>query len=220
MHRSRPRGFAALLVIAGSFATTAQGSEGDIVVPPTAWRVVERESGSVNYYKVTREEGRTFVRARYRPPLDTMVLGWQAPESAKKTARRLSWEWRARTLPSGGNDCVKGKGDSAAAVYVTWKRGLKHYTLKYVWSGAGEKGSCRRKRNPFVAEDAIVLRAGPPVDVWQRVELDLRAEFLDHFEGGNRKASVPDFVGIGIITDGDQTRSESAADYGSFTLSR
>jgi hypothetical protein len=29
---------------------------------------------------------------------------------------------------------------------------------------------------------------------------------------------VPDFIGVGLMTDGDQTRSESAADYGDFTV--
>jgi hypothetical protein len=218
--RGTRTGRLALLLAFAVYARGAEAGESSIVIHPTQWRVLERESGPVNYYEVVNEEGTAFVRARYRPPLKTVVLGWQAPDSARKTARRVHWDWRARTLPAGGNDCVKGKGDSAAAVYVTWKRGLKYYTLKYLWSGAGEKGHCRRKRNPFVAEDAVVLRAGPPLDVWQRVDLDLRAEFRKHFEGGDPRASVPDFVGLGIITDGDQTNSASAADYGSFVVSR
>lgn len=218
--RGSPRLLTALAAAAVCLLGRADAAPSDIVIPPSAWRVVKRESGSVNYYSVAREEEHTFLRARYRPPLKTVVLGWKTPDSAKKTARRLRWDWRARELPVGGNDCVDGKGDSAAAVYVTWKRGLKYYVLKYVWSGAGPKGHCRKKRNPFVAEDAVVVHVGPPLGVWHRVELDLRAEFRTHFEGGDPQASVPDLVGVGLFTDGDQTKSESAADYGSFTLSR
>lgn len=207
------------LALAACMTGSASASARDLVIPPTSWRVVQSESGSVNYYTVAEEGGVRFLRARYRPPLETVVLGWQAPDSVRQGAHRLRWDWRARQLPAGGNDCVKGKGDSAAGVYVTWKRGLKYYTLKYVWSGAGEKGGCRRKRSPFVAEDAVVVRAGPPLDVWHTVDLDLRWEFQRHFSDGDRSASVPDFVGVGLLTDGDQTKSESAADYGSFTLS-
>jgi hypothetical protein len=63
------------------------------------------------------------------------------------------------------------------------------------------------------------LRSGGPVGVWQNEEIDLRADFRKHFENGDTSASVPDFVGVGIMTDGDQTMSESSADFGTFTLS-
>jgi hypothetical protein len=173
----------------------------------------------VNYYSVGREGGVSFVRSRYRPPLKTVVLGWQTPDASRSRARKLKWSWRARTLPVGGNECAPGKGDSAAVVYATWKRGLRYYTLKYVWTAIGKKGAvCDSKRNPFVAQDTVVLRAGPPLDSWQTEEIDLRADFRKHFEDGDPSADVPDFVGVGIMTDGDQTRSESSADFGTFTL--
>jgi hypothetical protein len=31
---------------------------------------------------------------------------------------------------------------------------------------------------------------------------------------------VPDFMGVGIMSDGDQTRSDSSADYADFVLDR
>ena len=49
-------------------------------------------------------------------------------------------------------------------------------------------------------------------------EIDPSAEFRAHFEGGNTNADVPDFVGLGIMSDGDQTKSISAADYAAFAL--
>src|SRR5687768_11312316 len=90
-------------------------------IEPSAWRVVESESGPVNYYSIVREGGASFVRSQYRPPLKTVVMGWQTPDVDRSRARKLKWTWRARTLPTGGNECVSGKGDSAAVVYVTWK---------------------------------------------------------------------------------------------------
>ena len=44
-------------------------------------------------------------------------------------------------------------------------------------------------------------------------QIDPSAEFRAHFEG-----DVPDFVGVGLMSDGDQTRSISAADYSGFVL--
>ena len=107
----------------------------------------------------------------------------------------------------------------AAVVYLTWKRGLRYYTLKYVWSAVGTKGrTCDSKRNPFVAQDTIILESGGPLGSWRTEDIDLAAQFRAHFEHGDAKAEVPDFVGIGLMTDGDQTGSPSAADFGSFTL--
>ena len=133
----------------------------------------------------------------------------------------LRWRWRAQALPTGGNECVRGKEDSAADVYLTWRRGLRWYTLKYVWSTSGAVGSiCDCKRNLFVAQDAVVLESGGPTNVWKDEVVDLKAEFRRHFDGGDPHGSVPDFVGIGIMTDGDQTGSDSAADYAGFILTR
>jgi hypothetical protein len=208
-----------LLIFAVSTLLVPAAAEPSLMIEPETWQVVESESGPVNYYSVVREGRKSFVRSRYRPPLETVVLGWQAPDASRSRARLLKWSWRARTLPAGGNECAAGKGDSAAVVYATWKRGLRYYTLKYVWTALGKKGAvCDSKRNPFVAQDTVVLRAGPPLDSWQTEEIDLRAEFRKHFEGGDASAAVPDFVGVGIMTDGDQTGSASSADFGTFTL--
>lgn len=207
-----------LLVTALAMLLGTASAQTSRTIEPSAWRVVESESGPVNYYSVVREGETSFVRSQYRPPLETVVMGWQTPDADRSRARKLKWTWRARTLPVGGDECVSGKGDSAAVVYVTWKRTLRYYTLKYVWTTLSKKGAvCDSKRNPFVAQDTVVLRRGP-LDGWQTEEIDLRASFRKHFADGDSSADVPDFVGVGIMSDGDQTRSESSADFGHFVL--
>jgi len=212
----------ALWALVGPFCvTSAAAAEAALSIEPATWRVVKSESGPVNYYKVVSDGGSGFVRSRYVPPLKTVVLGWQTPEADRQRVKALKWTWRARVLPKGGDECRKGSGDSAAVVYVTWKRGLRYYTLKYVWASSGAKGSvCARKRNPFVAQDTVILEVGPPLDAWRTVELDLAREFRKHFAEGEPDAEVPDFVGIGIMSDGDQTASESSADFGTFVVVR
>ena len=198
-------------------ANAAHADTKDLVVGARAWRIIPRESGPVNYYKVVDDPSGAYVHAEYEPGMKTSVLGVQIGDADKHNMKKLRWTWRAVTLPNGGDECAKGKGDSAAVVYVTWKRGLRYHTLKYVWSAVGAKGStCDRKRNPFVAQDTIVLESGAPLGQWRTEEIDLAAEYRRHF--GDEE--VPDLVGVGIMTDGDQTHSASAADYGTFTLVR
>jgi hypothetical protein len=125
------------------------------------------------------------------------------------------------TLPNGGDECADGREDSAAVVYVTWRRGLRWYSIKYVWSAVGTKGrTCARKRSPFVAQDTVIVDSGAPLNTWKTVEIDTKAEFRAHFADGDQNAEVPDLLGIGIMSDGDQTKSESAADYGQFVITR
>lgn len=212
----------AVCAATSAFATELGAAEPALVVDARAWRIVESESGPVNYYSVVKEAGQVFVRSRYVPPAKSALLGWQVPERDRKRLKTARWSWRARTVPKGADECTPGKGDSAAVVYLTWKRGLRYYSLKYVWSaGAVPLGSvCARKRNPFVAQDTIIKAAGPPRGAWETVHVDLDAAFRRHFEDGDPKADVPSFVGIGIMSDGDQTKSESSADFGTFTLTR
>ncbi|MGC4119249.1 MAG: DUF3047 domain-containing protein [Myxococcales bacterium] len=192
-----------------------------VTIDPTNLTVIKRESGPVNYYSVVAStgDGGSFVRSEYKPPYPTAVLGYQVPDELRKSISGIRWKWRALVLPIGGNECTKGKEDSAATIYLTWKRGLRWYTLKYCWSAVGPKGAvCDQRRNPFVAQDTTILESGGPLDEWKSVRIDLDAEFRKHFADGNPKASVPDFGGFGIMSDGDQTQSLSSADFAGFEL--
>ena len=199
--------------------TSPAASAREVDLDASQWRVVARDSGPDRYYAQASEAGVSFLRAHYRPPMKTTVLGWQLPDEVRATAHTLRWKWRTEALPTGGDQCAEGKGDSAANVYVTWKRGLRWYTLKYVWSTLGGKGTiCDRKRNLFLAQDTIVLESGGPTDQWTSEAIDLKSAFRIHFEDGKADADVPDLVGLGVMSDGDQTHSESAADYAAFAV--
>jgi hypothetical protein len=179
-----------------------------------SFRVLESYSGPVSYYKIVEDPAQPFIRAVYRPPLETVTIGAEVPDALRQRTKRVRWKWRAQVLPKGGNECKGGFGDSAAVVYVSWKRGLKWYSIKYVWSSDGPKGAvCDQKRNLFVVQDTVILESGGTTNVWKEEPIDPSAEFRAHFQD-----HVPDFIGIGIMSDGDQTNSISAADYAGFTL--
>ena len=211
---------ASVLTVALCSAPEASAND-DIVIDATAWRVVKSESGPVDYYTVQSDGGTSFVHSHYVPPMKTTVLGYQVPDADRQRVRKVRWSWRAVTLPNGGNECSSKSADSSAVVYVSWKRGLRYYTLKYVWSPVGTKGAvCDSRRNPFVAQDTVIVESGGPTGVWKNVEIDLAEHFRHHFAHDDPTASVPDFVGLGIMSDGDQTNSESSADFGTFRLVR
>ncbi len=96
--RAHPTVFLPLLGGLLLAATPAASADSGLVIDAHAWRVVARESGPVNYYRVTTESCTAFVRSRYLPPLKTTVLGWQVPDADRAKARRLKWSWRAQAL--------------------------------------------------------------------------------------------------------------------------
>lgn len=205
--------------LAASPASSANAAS-DLTVPARAFQVIARESGPVNYYRVVSDASGDFVRGAYEPGLKTTVVGWQLPEAERRNVKTLRWRWRAVTLPEGGDGCTKGKRDSAATLYVSWKRGMRWFVIKYVWTATGQKGAtCDTKRNPFVAQDTTVLETGEPL-AWRMESIDLAQEFRKHFAGGDETAEVPELQGIGLMTDGDDTRSTSVGDYAGFTFTR
>jgi Protein of unknown function (DUF3047) len=184
-----------------------------------SFRVIARDSGPVNYYSLVDQPPWPYIHAAYRPPYETTVLGYAFPEQLRGSVASVRWKWRAVILPRGGNECVDGEGDSAAVVYVTWRRTLRWYSVKYVWSSVGPKGAtCDRKRNPFRAQDTVIVESGGPLEEWRTVVITPDVEFRNHFEGGDPGASVPDLIGVGIMSDGDQTGSVSEADYADFVI--
>jgi hypothetical protein len=191
-----------------------------IHAPVEKWRLVESESGPVNYYTLLRDADRPFIRGAYQPPNKKAVFGFEVPEKSRERVQRLEWKWRAIQLPQMADECSPKKGDSPAVLYVTWRRTLRWYSLKYVWSASRPVGTvCDRRRNPFVAQDTVVLRSGGPLGVWKQESLDLAREFRAHFEDGDPNADVPPLIGLGVMTDGDQTKSPSTGDYADFVFS-
>ncbi len=185
-----------------------------------AFRPVEGpSSGPEVYYRVVDEpRDGAVLRGAYEPGLQSVTMGVDVPRHLRR-ARLVRWAWRARIVPERGDECAPGRGDSAASVSLAFRRGMKWYILKYVWSGTSPAGAiCDRKRSLLLARDTIVLETRDAQETWVTEEIDVRRAFLEHFVAGDPDGDVPDLVGIGIMTDGDQTSSRSAADWARFEV--
>jgi hypothetical protein len=77
---------------------------------------------------------------------------------------------------------------------------------------------CDQKRRLLLVRDTVVLESGGKPETWLTEVVDVRQAFIDHFAKGDPRADVPDLVGIGVMTDGDQTRSSSGADWADFEI--
>jgi hypothetical protein len=178
------------------------------------------ESLAPDYYALRKDPQGTYVHADYLPGSVPIKRGFEVPAGHGRDHHRLRWRWRALIFPVDGDECDASRRDSAASVYVLWRRGLRTYGLKYAWSTVGKLGAiCDRWDNPIVRGETVVLRTGEPRGKWLNEDLDLDLEFRMHFEGGDPHAAVPELIGIAILSDGDQTHSHASADFGSLVLS-
>jgi hypothetical protein len=99
------------------------------------------ESGHRGYYSLRTDVRGQYLHAEYRLGDAATKQALVLADADKVGPHRLSWRWRALVLPAGGNDCDPSKTDSAASVYVAWRRGLRWYGLKYSWSTLAPVGS-------------------------------------------------------------------------------
>jgi len=179
--------------------------------------VVKQSSGKDDYYSFQSGPEGTYLAARYRPPFDTMVRGIEAPQRYRRTLAGIRWRWRVVTFPKGADDCDPKVGDAAGGVFATFKAGLKVMVIKYVWNTVGPAGrSCELANNMFFAKREVVLRSGGATGVWHTETVDPRQDFVRYF--GGKLEDVPEFVALGVLTDGDATNSRSEADYAGFVL--
>ena len=126
----------------------------------------------------------------------------------------LSWKWKAVQLPPEGRETEKKKNDSSAGIYVAFKSGLFFKALKYVWSTSLPKGTVTS--SPYNSSvKIIVLESGKENEgKWVSERVDIKGDVGRYFSGG-----LSEIIGIGIMTDSDNTKSIAEAYYADLRLS-
>jgi hypothetical protein len=183
------------------------------------WKVLSLFSGRINYYYFAEEDGKKIIRAKYFPPIKSTVLYTKLKRHMQ--ASKAGWRWRAVRFPEGADETVNSKNDSVAGVYVYFKRPVRQFVLKYIWSSKLRKGWDHEsgKSTYFNRMHAIVLEGPPPATgEWKTETVDLETDFRRFFQWKER--DVPPVYGIGILTDGDDTKTASEADYADFWVGK
>ena len=151
----------------------------------------------------------------------------------------LRWKWRVHVFPTGSQEDVQYLNDSAASVYVYFLRHIgSPKIINYIWSRTLTPGKVFK--NPSWNDDFPtyfkIVRSGPgPKDqkggLWVEEEVNIYQDFIDIYvkenpdlyyrmtESGQKVLDLPPILGIGILTDANNTRSEAKGDYDDFVRS-
>jgi len=177
---------------------------------PSGWRARDDEEG-VKVYSVQAENQKKFLRA------DARGLSVQISYEKKWDMGDypiMRWQWRAVIFPEGSNEQVKKGNDSVLGVYVVLS-GLPFVkALKYIWSDTLPVSTAFNSPYSSGAK-MIVIRSGRgQANEWITEERDVLSDY-QHFFGNDKH---PKAIGIGILTDADNTKSRAVGDYSEIAI--
>jgi hypothetical protein len=201
---------------------------------PPDWQAVDLQRGATLWSIVADPEVGACLRGESAGEASglQLVLGGDAAD-----ARRLHWTWRSEG-PVEGSDLRRQEADDAPArVTVSfdfeppglsrWDR-LRHglarrrlgsavpgAALSYVWGNAEAVDSVFEGAYTSRVRVVVLRNADDPRDMWVGEERDLEADFRRAFGG-----EMPAVIGIGLLTDADDTGGRAAACYGDLVLLR
>jgi hypothetical protein len=191
-------------------------SDSNVMKGPFAlgWEDGNLRSGFRDYVVCAENPGQVVLKARYLPGTSGTTffkkVTWDVAANPI-----IQWKWRVHQWPPGAKTDVDSKRDAAASVYVTLKDGYKGLVIKYIWSEQEPLGTQykRGRWNPMGSLVGEVVRSGGPVGEWVTERRNLIEDFERLYK---RKHKGLAGGGIGVMSDGDQTKSQPEADYADF----
>jgi hypothetical protein len=210
------RAYLVAVALAGAAPAAAAAGREAWLEPGPRWSVVGPFSRGHSYYSIVDELGTPVIHARYEPPASTVILGAKLDHPAH--FEHLTWRWRVLRFPVNADERVEGRSDNAASVYVTFVSTFKKHVIKYVWSTAYAAGTHWDPHDSSIfSELHIVVREGPPPTTgeWREETVALREDYHRCF-GGDPNDEPPPVGGLGVLSDGDGTKSPVEAEYAAF----
>ncbi len=133
--------------------------------------------------------------------------------------QKLTWSWKAPTLPTGGSALDDRKNDQVLQLYLAFPKKGGYNILGYVWDNEQPQPSAnfiaRQYTVPLYGQIdlvTIVVRRGAS-EKWVEETRNVTEDYHEHFEG-----PAPTLHAIGIWCDSDHTRSYSEGYIGPLKL--
>ena len=211
----------------GLFSTGAPGGL------PKGWsKVPINDSKTPTDYALVRDGDAVVLHAQAKSAA-SMFMRDQAIDFTKTPIVR--WRWKLGKLPTGADNSVAGKEDSAARLVFSFDgdRGslplfvrtkmsvadslsgqvMPYSTLMYVTSSVAPVG--QRIPNPNISrvQMYVASKAEDALGHWVSVERDVEADYKAAFGESPKK-----LLAYGVLTDTDNTASEAEAWYGDVTF--
>ena len=232
-------GFVLLLFMSAGGLLAGELRVGDFadLVPadglPEAWQPMTfRNMNRHTQYTLMRDQDRTVIRAHSQNTASGLIRHLQVDPAEYPLIR---WHWKIERVLEKGDLATKQGDDYAARIYVAfafdpetagWWERMRHRSarlfadqavpgtaLNYIWANKAPANTIAP--NPYAPEAMmIVLQSGnAAAGRWITETRDIAADYRRAFD-----RPPPPIIGIGLMTDTDNTGEETTAYYGDITL--
>jgi len=176
---------------------------------PVGWTWRDGDKDKEKPYRVREVDGNRYLEATDEG--QSVILGrkirWNLDEYPY-----ISFRVRVNEIPEGGDERYGEKVDSAAGIYVTYKKkmlGKIPESVKFVWSSTLAVGSATIREGIGRPWQVVFGSGEDGLGEWHTYVFDLRDAYKKTFRGspGHRPE------GIGILSDANSTHSKAYADY-------
>ena len=134
----------------------------------------------------------------------------------------LNWKWRAHVLPRDGNEFEKNTCDITASIYAVVRLSRwRPQSIKFTWSTTlkeGEYGTSPFSFWPARSDIKVVESGDANLGRWVNEKINLLEEYKKLYNKKNVKSI--EIKAISIMTDSDNTKSSSSADYDDLFFSK
>ena len=180
---------------------------------PGRWREVEVKGKTV--YIVEEQEREHVLKASSRSSASILLAPVRIDP---KDAPWLSWRWRVDQVAEGESLAHKRGSDASARVYVYFETpGLlwQKRNVDYVWSAKLPVDSMLPSAFSRSSMMIVAESGAKQLGRWHQVVRNVREDYQRCF-----RDAPPLIIGIGVMTDTDNTRSEAVAYYDDLMLTR
>jgi hypothetical protein len=196
------------------------------------WRVTPQKNKT--QYTLKNYQGRTVLHASANVAASGLVLPLKPRPAAQQV---LSWEWKAMNLIAEADNQESSKDDAPLRIVVAFdgdkaKLPLKdqmvfemakiisghdmpYASLMYVWSSKNPLESVIPSPRTSRIKMIVVNSGGDRLGQWQKHQRDLSKDYQMAFNEPPGKV-----IGLGLLTDSDNTKSKVNAIYGDIELKK
>lgn len=184
-------------------------------------KAVDPKERKLFHYSIQKENGNQYLHYAHTDARHLNFPLLNRPNVNIYEYPILSWKWRVKKLPEGGNENSSDYNDVAASIYVVFDIGrialFKKVpkSIRYTWSTTVPKGEELSKL--FGNQQILVLESGPEkMGEWVAFERNIVKDYRNLF--GDDPPQTP--IAILILSDGDSTNSKAIADYDDIVLKK
>ena len=202
-------GFAAVALWAGSATVLVEDwSEHHVGAKgiPEGWKGGQTWGTPAYDFSVVQESPTKALHLRSREDSSTIS---RAVKVNLKDTPILEWQWKAVTLPKGGDARNKRADDQALQLYVTWERFpklLRSRIIGYIWDSAAPAGSVIKSQKTGLITYVVVRSSPTDIGKWLT---ETRNVYEDYKRIYGEEPDGPDAISIAI--DSDDTNSSAEA---------